>query len=148
MLTWLLIIFIVALAIAPILQMVPSKKQRRLARLREYAVTHGLFVEYRPLPGKDRQNLYRSEVLFYGKRIPDSGEFMRQVWEREEQDWQREAPPAKQELLRALPDSVRVVVAEPGGVGLYWDESGEEEEIDAILAFLGDVGGAKLVAKA
>ena len=35
--TYLLIIFVIALALAPLSHFVPSKRQREIARLREYA---------------------------------------------------------------------------------------------------------------
>ena len=50
MLTFLLIVFVIALALAPLGHFVPSKRQRAIARMREYAAVHGLFVEFRDLP--------------------------------------------------------------------------------------------------
>jgi len=49
--TYLLIIFVIALALAPLSHFVPSKRQRKVVCLREYAAVHGLFVEFRTLPG-------------------------------------------------------------------------------------------------
>ncbi len=52
--TYLLIIFVIAVALAPLSHFVPSKRQRQIARMREYAAVHGLFVEFRGVPGRDR----------------------------------------------------------------------------------------------
>ena len=54
-LKYLLIVFVIALALAPLSHFVPSKRQRHIARLREYAAVHGLFVEFRSLPGTARE---------------------------------------------------------------------------------------------
>ena len=52
---YLLILFIIALALAPLTHFLPSKRQRKVAGLREYAAVHGLFVEFRKLPGSERE---------------------------------------------------------------------------------------------
>jgi hypothetical protein len=53
-LTYLLIILVIAIALAPLSHFVPSKRQREVARMREYAAVNGLFVEFRGVPGADR----------------------------------------------------------------------------------------------
>ncbi len=47
MLTYFIIIFVVALALAPLSHFLPSKRQRKVAGMREYAAVHGMFVEFR-----------------------------------------------------------------------------------------------------
>ena len=44
------IVLVIALALAPLSHFVPSKHQRKVARLRESAAVQGLFVEFRNLP--------------------------------------------------------------------------------------------------
>ncbi|MCB1845393.1 MAG: hypothetical protein KDI09_20665, partial [Halioglobus sp.] len=67
MLTYLLIAFVLLLAVAPLLHFRPSKRQRALARMREYAVLHGLQVEYRKLPTEQRgRRPVTGDVIYYG----------------------------------------------------------------------------------
>ena len=71
---YLLIVFIIFLALAPLSHFVPSKRQRKIARLREYAAVHGLFVEFRHLPGSSREGsparASGQQIIYYGKRLP------------------------------------------------------------------------------
>ena len=62
MLTYFLIIFVIAVALAPLGHFLPSKRQRKVARMREYAAVHGMFVEFRALPDVGGTPL--SELLF------------------------------------------------------------------------------------
>ena len=83
-LSYLIIFFVIALALAPLSHFIPSKAQRKVARLREYAATHGLFVEFRDVPARkgasftakpavraaDRKN---TRTIYYGKRVRARG---------------------------------------------------------------------------
>ena len=72
--TYLIILLVIALAVAPLFHFAPSKRQRKVARLREYAAINGLFVEFRSIPGTVEQRRLDSrpsgEVIYYGKRLP------------------------------------------------------------------------------
>ena len=65
-LKYLLIVFVIALALAPLSHFVPSKRQRHIARLREYAAVHGLFVEFRSLPGTARERADGHTIYYAG----------------------------------------------------------------------------------
>ena len=88
---YLLIFFIVALALAPLTHFLPSKRQRKVAGLREYAAVHGLFVEFRNLPGSEQEAVRartpRGDIIYYGKRLPPPrrGEARRGRWVRDVQ---------------------------------------------------------------
>lgn len=137
---YLLIIFILALALAPLLHVVPSKYQRRVARLRECAALQGLFVEFRSIPGG---NLSSSEsaahkpgkTIYYGLRIPASvrSSRPRAAWVYGEEGWRslprgRAIPAA----LQGLPGTVFAASTDEGSCGIYWQEAGEEAEIKQI----------------
>ncbi|MFT6051710.1 MAG: hypothetical protein ACI9B9_001353 [Halioglobus sp.] len=138
MTAFLVITFIVALALAPLAHFVPTKYQRRIAGLREYAALQGLFVEFRspPLSVPSAAERYRpGSTLYYGLRLPINRrkEPPDQVWVRREQEWRpsagRAASPAQ---LAALPDDVFAVGIDSYSCGIYWQEGGEQAEIDEI----------------
>lgn len=87
-LKYLLIVFVIALALAPLSHFVPSKRQRHIARLREYAAVHGLFVEFRSLPGTARERA-DGHTIYYGKRLPASRarEAGHRAWLRDGSAW-------------------------------------------------------------
>ena len=64
---YVLILFVIALALAPLSHFYPSKRQRLVARMREYAAVHGLFVEFRDLParGEPVPGERRAQVIYY-----------------------------------------------------------------------------------
>ncbi len=72
MLTYLLIVFVIALALAPLAHFLPSKRQREIARMREYAAVHGLFVEFRDMPTAAGVPVAARGVIYYGKRLPNT----------------------------------------------------------------------------
>ena len=142
MLKYLIILFVLAMAIAPLTHFLPSKRQRQLARMREYAAVHGLFVEFRDLPqaddaagraGKTQQSIY------YGKRLRPSRAEPRQrrAWLREEGGWRglhrRWTPPA---IAEAMPASVLALGVDEGSCGIYWQEAGEEADVELIVEAL------------
>lgn len=141
---FLLILFIVALALAPLTHFLPSKRQRLVARMREYAAVHGLFVEFRDLPsrqsaGDDKER--KQQIIYYGKRLPPSRREARQrcAWLRQEDGWRSlqkrvEAPSA----AAGLPASVLAISVDEGSCGAYWQEAGSEQDVALIVAALED----------
>jgi len=128
---YLLIALILVVAIAPLLQFAPSKRQRRIARLREAAALQGLFVEFRQLPagtpvgGEDTRV---GDVVFYGLRLPPQGQHRREraSWQRQGEEWRpldrRQPVPAE---LASLPAGVVAASADDACCGVYWVESAE-----------------------
>ena len=139
MLTYLLILFVVILALAPLTHFLPSKRQRKIARLREYAAVHGLFVEFRSLPGADQLPRPDGEVIYYGKRLPASRveTVPTAAWQRQQQEWRgvntRFPVPAS---LHDLPAPVLAASVDPSSCGVYWTESGGEETVEQIRQVL------------
>lgn len=140
MLTYLFIAFVLLLAVAPLLHFRPSKRQRVLARMREYAVLHGLQVEYRKLPTDQRgARPLVGDIIYYGLRLSpdDRRATLKASWVREGGEWRstgaRVAPP---QALDELPEGVVVVSVDEGGCGVYWAEVGGEPEIEKIRTVL------------
>lgn len=140
-----LILLALALAVAPLTHFVPSKRQRHQARLREYAAVHGLFVEFRDLPGVSASG--RAEpVIYYGKRLPASrgAPRLRRAWLREGEGWRgtghRDAAPVG---TGEFPATVLALSEDEGSRGAYWREEGEEADVRSIVAALEAWGGAR-----
>ncbi|TGD73580.1 hypothetical protein E4634_11180 [Mangrovimicrobium sediminis] len=125
-----------ALAIAPLVHFMPSKRQRRLARLREYAAVHGLFVEFRNLPSRGLDSR-PDQVLYYGRRLKASrgAPRSRRSWQRGAAGWEplghREGPP---DAATQMPAQVLAIGIDEASCGAYWREDGEEAEVAAIVA--------------
>ncbi len=139
--TYLLIAFVIFVALAPLSHFVPSKAQRRVARMREQAALNGLFVEFRKLPGSDEQRRPSPPgTIFYGLRHRSREEpAKRRCYLRERSGWRelergRMMPEAG--WLAGLPETVLGAETSPDGVGVYWQESGEEEQVSEIARVL------------
>ena len=136
-----IILFVVALALAPLSHFVPSKAQRRVSRLREYAAVNGLFVEFRDPPGHGSVNIKSrtGQTIYYGKRVKPRGKGpdSRVSWRADTAGWVEQtrgiAVPAQ---LLELPPGIVGASADPDSCGIYWQESGDEAEIDKICEVL------------
>ena len=142
---YLLIIFVVAIALAPLSHFLPSKRQRQIAKLREYAAVHGLFVEFRDVPGSDTgrgksRDRAGHDTIYYGKRLPPSKHRRGQqggAWLREQDGWvslgRRLPVPAP---LQELPGDILAASVDEGSCGIYWRESGGIELVEHITRVL------------
>ena len=142
MLTYLLILFVIALALAPLGHFLPSKRQRKVAGMREYAAVHGLFVEFRDAPAGSvpaAAAFSPGDVIYYGKRISarravpvGTG-----AWVQAPEGWRslgRRLPvPA---LLQNLPSDILAASVDEGSCGVYWVESSGEEGVECIRQVL------------
>jgi hypothetical protein len=135
MLTFLLIVFVLALALAPLLHFLPSRRQRKLARLREYAAVHGLFVEFRQAPDGGEGTRPVRDLIYYGKRFPTSRNCTvdSAAWIKPATGWRSAG------LRRPLPAplaelTVEIIAAsvDQFSCGVYWTEDAEEEGVEQI----------------
>jgi hypothetical protein len=139
MLTFLLIIFVIAIAVAPLVQFLPSKRQREIAGLREYAAVHDLFVEFRDAPVRVAGSGQARDVIYYGKRLPSSRSttVVSGVWTRDAQGWRSVGPrlPVPAPLLDL---SVEVIAAgvDQFSCGVYWRETEGEDGVEQIKQIL------------
>jgi hypothetical protein len=147
------VILIVCLAFAmmlgPIMIMQPSKRQRRLAKLRDLALVEGMKVKMKVMPDKSAR-AGESVPLYYQpwsdrKPLKDTWLLARQPFAHglhflDEWDWtdDRRATPEWQDVLkRALPTlPASVVAVEAGGhsVGVCWLESTGEKTPEQAVA--------------
>lgn len=143
--TYIIIALVVALALAPLSHFVPSKQQRRQAKMREAAAVQGLFVEFRNLPagGGAAARVPRSGTIYYGLRLrPSRGRGRRRgAWVREEAGWRslegREPLPAP---LEQLPAAVLAAGVDEASCGVYWREDGDTDSVSRIHAVLVEWG--------
>ena len=147
--TYLEIFAVLALALAPLLHVVPSKAQRRVARLRELATLQGMFVEFRAAPegvltAWEGARFEKGRTIYYGLRIPATKRQRseKSAWVWGEEGW-RSLPrggevPAP---LVKLPGEIFAASIDVGSCGIYWQEAGEEAEIRQIKDVLCALGG-------
>jgi hypothetical protein len=139
MLTYLFIVFVIAIALAPLAHFLPSKRTREVSRMREYAALHGLFVEFRNMPAAGGVPVSAPGVIYYGKRLPnmranpiDSG-----CWLRAPEGWRsvgRRLPvPAPVEELSG---EIIAASVDQSSCGVYWTESSGEAEVERIVQIL------------
>tara|TARA_R110002110_G_scaffold66978_1_gene183113 strand:+ start:211951 stop:212403 length:453 start_codon:yes stop_codon:yes gene_type:complete len=149
-LTYLLIAFVVALALAPLSHFVPSKRQRAVAGMREYAAVHGLYVEFRNLPGQKSTPgpaVHKGDIIYYGKRLPTRVRTPVQPcsWLFRAGEWRslntRIAAPV---AFTDLPPQVLGASVDEVSCGVYWDESGGQDAVEQITRAL-DVWSRELV---
>lgn len=147
--TYLVIFAVLALALAPLLHVVPSKAQRRVAHLREFAALQGMFVEFRNAPegvlsAWESARFEKGRTIYYGLRFPATKRQRhgKSAWVWGEDGW-RSLPrggevPAP---LVNLPAEIFAASIDEGSCGIYWQERGEDAEIKQIkeaLCALGD----------
>lgn len=139
MLTYFIIIFVVALALAPLSHFLPSKRQRKVAGMREYAAVHGLFVEYRVLPDVGGVSLSapvsEGQAIYYGRRLPHkrAGSIDSGIWLHTLDGWRSldgGLPVPTQ--LRALPQDISVASVDEFSCGIYWMETADEAVVEQI----------------
>jgi hypothetical protein len=133
--TYLLIVLVIALALAPLAHFVPSKRQRKLARMREYAALHGLFVEFRQAPTVAGETCATGQEIYYGKRIPakHAAQIESAAWVRTAEGWRcvsgRVPPPPS---VAELPTDIRAASIDQASCGVYWTESADVESVEQI----------------
>ena len=144
-----IVIAIVLFAIGQVFWVLPSPRQRGLARLRQHAYELGLRPQQRTFP---------HGLRLYGR----SGDSMKYSLSRPAPDWPRTGPAwlavlgtpdrlegpawASQDkgpqglldaLAQAAPLGVAAVELDTSGAGFYWDESGDDAVLDQLVALLG-----------
>lgn len=141
--TYLLILFVLVVAIAPLLSMAPGKRQRRIAGLRQYAQSKGLVVTLAippklpprlvPTPNTQQLACYTRRYSLEEKRKPAKPFSLLRL----DDDWYTDsgslAGTAEVDLLGDLPADVPAVVVDRQGCSVYWGETGTVAEIDRIV---------------
>ncbi len=143
MLNYLLIAFIVVIALAPLTHFLPSKRQRRQAAMREAAALGGLFVEFRSLPGAaaGRVPQAQQDVIYYGRRLaPSRGRGNRRgAWLQRDGEWRSVTAGPRvpvPEPLRACSADILGASVDEGSCGVYWQEQGDAATVGDIRDIL------------
>lgn len=137
---YLLVIFVIAVALAPLIQFLPSKRQRKIAGLRESAALHGLFVEFRDMPGSNIVAKAPVGVIYYGKRLPirRSRPVETAAWLLLGDGWRNVGGTRPvTALLQDLPVEILAASVDEFSCGVYWTESAEEGAVEQIQQVLG-----------
>jgi len=136
---FLLILFVVALALAPLGHFLPDKRQRKIARLREYAAVNGLFVEFRDPPGASGAQPRDGRVIYYGKRLPAGVAAVVEsaAWTCSNGEWAgvRTRRPVPSQLEK-LPVDIVAGGVDGSSCGVYWTETGDEDSVEQIRSAL------------
>ncbi|MEP5765595.1 MAG: hypothetical protein ABJ308_13440 [Halieaceae bacterium] len=123
-------------ALSPLIAMRPSKRQLRIARLREAAALNGLYVELKSMPTANSPTAHVAYYACRRQRADGPGtQAGLSMYAREEDGWRalRGAWPARNvALLSQLPASISLVCEDVAGVGVFWDESGSVEDLEPI----------------
>lgn len=138
--SYLLIIFIVFVALAPLLSMMPTRRQRELADLRQAAASAGLYVKLEREEGGE-------ERVYYGcRRQRGDHEAAPALLSRSDEGWRQERgnwSGERLETLSALPPGVGQIREDREGIVLSWDEQGTREDVDTIARALRQLLGRR-----
>jgi len=142
-LEYLIIVFILFLAITPILHFLPTRRQKLVTKLRNAALDNGLFVEFRKDQTLAKSILNHdgeeSEIIFYGLRVPFvvGVERKSETWIREEEGWISTTKFNQFPIvLNNLPTGVFAAKADIRCYGIYWTEKGEVKDVKNISRVL------------
>lgn len=132
--TYLLIALVVMVALSPLISMMPSRRQRQIADLRQRAALCGVTVQLRGLPHATTSGDSRP---FYGRHRQrgDHTIAINAVYQRDGEGWQSSVGALSADmlaLLAQLPVGVSHVCENLQGVGLFWDERGPETDVECI----------------
>jgi hypothetical protein len=148
--TWLLMLFGLALVCSPLMWLKQSPHQRRVTELRRVASSLTLQVSLHRRPDT-RDDELRLESVCY--RLPWTDSQCRQNWvvhKFSERGWDShcigwrwfgdQARPELNEIIadtvRKMPESVSAIIANSAGIGVIWDERGEVSDVQQISELL------------
>ena len=143
--SYFLIILVVVVALSPLISAMPTRRQRLIADLRQAAAVSGLYVQLRQSPLEDKDSPLRP---FYGRRRQRTDaqstatvtyQWAGQAWTALEGEWS----PSAIALLGKLPAGVSLACEDRQGVGIYWDESGQREDVLTIDKVLKELLSAR-----
>ena len=112
--------------------------------MREYAAVHGMFVEFRGVPGRNRsrsqgRDRAGQDTIYYGKRLPPARTkgVVALAWLYDREGWvglerRFAVPPA----LAQLPAQVLAASVDDSSCGVYWREAGTVQDVELIRQVL------------
>jgi hypothetical protein len=148
---YLIILFVVAVAVGPIFWMMPSPRQKRQAALRDYALAQGFQMKVCKIPQSHRAKVreerpqegivYRLTVKQRGRkpRLNHSDPANYMLCQRENVEQTDNCVAPLREALEQLPEDVVALEYNGLWLGVYWQERGTEQDIAAIKVQLGQL---------
>ncbi len=135
-----------AVVVAPLWAVVPSKRQRFLARLRDQALSMGLHISETPLP-KIPPRLQRADdrplVAYWWRLSREQGRGVTaELIVRTREGWETESGNDAPLVLEQLPCGVDVVTVAADRIVCYWDERGMEMDLSSIKSVLLSLAGS------
>jgi hypothetical protein len=144
--TWLLILFGVAIVVSPLMWFRQSPRQKLITELRRSANSMGLQVSLHRRPDA-RDDETRLECVCY--RLPWLGDSCRQSWvlhRHSKRGWQSvvndwlwtiaEADPKWSDLLAEtvadIPAGVSAIIANNAGIGVIWNERDDAADLEKV----------------
>lgn len=143
--SYLIILFVVALALAPVLALMPSKQQKHLIALRDSARAAGLQVQVCKLPQTHRQKVRKEDE--------ESGVAYRLLWRHPDARFKtihftvlraevsaHESEGHIESILRtaldSLPDCIMGLEFTNIGLAAFWQEQGDTDSVEIIAQTL------------
>lgn len=147
---WLWIFLSIAIALGPVMWMMPSPQQKRIARLRAHAQALGLEVKIAPMPQLHRAQVRKETAemgVVYRLRFAPNYASKHQItpWlvcrNAQTGQWEDEGlqavPQAQREILSGLliklSNDIAAIEQTVMGLGVYWREHGEVDAVDKLL---------------
>ena len=144
MVTYLIIILIIAVAIAPLASALPSKAQRREAQLRSYASSIGLTIKLEPIPDIPARFRFSPSpnLVAYRLRNADAEDGVqdRLLLLRVDGQWIDTSTESTVSLpMDDGPSGVEIAVVSRGVATVFWNEIGGNADVDCLHRLLKDL---------
>ena len=148
--TWLLIVFGIAVVLSPLMWLKQSPHQKRITELRRWANSRSLKVTLHRRPDA-RDEEERLEAFFYGVSWLDRDtnqdwvlqRHSQRGWQSDIEGWRWCGSQASSDWYKLLgqtvsqlPSGVSAIIANSVGIGVIWDERGTFSDIEKILELL------------
>ena len=141
--SYFLIALVLLVALSPLISMMPSRRQRHLADLRQAAASSGLYVQF-DTAGQSTDD--PPAVLYGCRRQRGDAPAQPGVYRREAGAWHSSSgrwPEERLQLLDGLPGGVCEIRDQPAGIAVLWDEQGERHDVQDIARVLRGLLGRK-----
>ena len=144
--TWLVIIFAIAVVLSPLMWFKQSPRQKRISQLRSAAAGLNLQVSLHRRPEARETEGALSSVCYKircGQESPHSAwvlhRFSTRGWASHWEGWQWFNHQADgswsdvvEDIVKDMPEGVSAIIMQSTSVGMIWDERGDEEQLGQI----------------
>ena len=144
--TWLVIIFAIAMVLSPLMWFKQSPRQKRISQLRSAAANLNLQISLHQRPEARESEDALSTVCYKircGQEPSHSDwvlhRFSQRGWTSDWEGWQWFNKQADgswcdlvEDIVKDMPDGVSAIIMQSNSVGMIWDERGDEEQLGQI----------------